>query len=149
MQCHTRILHLTAGWHSLINRTISLKSTLLKRSCCTDSVLIKHLLSRCSNLVYSTSVGNNLCNSRFIKTLFRKSLPSILKMNISTIKLGTDISLDNQQRLWTEIKARLKSIPAPPIYLHVSTWLTHHDRFDPGFDLWAWEGEHVQEFQCD
>ena len=30
--------------------------------------LIKHLLSRYSNLVYSTSVGNNLCNSRFIKT---------------------------------------------------------------------------------
>ena len=33
---------------SLVNRTISLKSTLLKRSCCTDSVLIKHLLSRYS-----------------------------------------------------------------------------------------------------
>ena len=48
MQCHTRILHLTAGLHSLVNRTISLKSTLLKRSCCTDSVLIKHLLSRYS-----------------------------------------------------------------------------------------------------
>ena len=40
MQCHTRILHLTAGLHSLVNRTISLKST--------DSVLIKHLLSRYS-----------------------------------------------------------------------------------------------------
>ena len=49
IQCHTRILHLTAGLHSLVNRTISLKSTLLKRSCCTDSVLmIKHLLSRYS-----------------------------------------------------------------------------------------------------
>ena len=48
MQCHTRILHLTAGLHSLVNRTMSLKSTLLKRSCCTDSVLIKHLLSRYS-----------------------------------------------------------------------------------------------------
>ena len=47
-QCHTRILHLTAGLHSLVNRTISLKSTLLKRCCCTDSVLIKHLLSRYS-----------------------------------------------------------------------------------------------------
>ena len=41
--CHTRILHLTVGLHSLVNRTIS-----LKRSCCTDSVLIKHLLSRYS-----------------------------------------------------------------------------------------------------
>ena len=48
MQCHTRILHLTAGLHSLVNRTMLLKSTLLKRSCCTDSVLIKHLLSRYS-----------------------------------------------------------------------------------------------------
>ena len=42
MQCHTRILHLTAGLYSLVNRTISLKFTLLKRSCCTDSDLIKH-----------------------------------------------------------------------------------------------------------
>ena len=26
--------------------------------------------------------------------------------------------------------------------------MVHHDRLDPGFDLWAWEGERVQEFQC-
>ena len=57
IQCHTRILHLTAGLHSLVNRTISLKSTLLKRSCCTDSVLIKHLLSRYSIVPQLAIIG--------------------------------------------------------------------------------------------
>ena len=75
-------LHLTAGLHSLVNRTISLKSTLRKRSCCTDSLAI--------------------------------------------ICVIPGLSLDNQQ-IWTEMKARLKSIPAPPIYLYVSTWLTMID----------------------
>ena len=50
MQCHTRILHLTAGLHSLVNRTISLTEVHFTEEILlyTDSVLIKHLLSRYS-----------------------------------------------------------------------------------------------------